>query len=670
MKKYFYFIFFLISLNLVLGNNYLNFTEDFNTAWFHHTRNATIVGPHALNYTTYSTGQLTNFSSITDHEWRYLQETDVSGTLESGWHPTYHNTNQSLTIGLGYTGSCANCEHGLGTIFEQPYSLLPDSNISFYCGSSTAGASMSLVFGNSDSRVILPYHNMLCTNDIVNGNPCCEDLHTLIGNNCTRTNSMYHVNLKLQDIIDYCPNNLTKYMFEDLTYMAFESTKNGGSAITNIDDIKIEFFNGSNSFPTYNVTLEDYYRCVLENETFPQEINLSWEVYDLEGDTIYYGYGYSGINSTATIDFGDIARIGPIEFPYMVNYKYDVADTNFYFSCDLSYEKNNEENHTNLVRTYDVYGEDSIGLELNGNCGGNKYGSFYYLPEIANAVYHSIELTSFDNDEALNISLFDPELDEYGIEINLAKTNNIYVLKVSEDGNNFYQVDNVTSSGDKIVFGFGNTVTDANNYHFRFWYNSGNDIPNTASLSNYSMTNNVQEFGHIEYKINDGDKIILDRSYTTLKKYDIDWTTDQPGELTFYKEGSSQIVFFVSDGAHYPDTYDQTVLNVKIDQREYCFDALEDTVTDNLIGNNFNNFIDFLNIRTEFRKLLYIAYVVLTLIFIVTIYKASHYVRIPLASFIASICCFAIAYLAREATAMISFIILMTLSFIGTVMQR
>lgn len=420
-----------------------------------------------------------------------------------------------------------------------------------------------------------------------------------------------------------------KYVFEPQDTSACAGTKDDTIFGREIN-ISFDYFGHLNNYlPTFNLTANETYICLNDTQNYPVSFQLNWNIYDAEGDTIYYSYDKNELNYSKTYNFD----LPLVDFKFWTSNKvtpnYKFVEDHFFFTCDLSGSLEYEENHTNLVNVKNVFDEDSYALALDGDCPGNARATLFYMEESANALSHFTYFMDFDNNEKINMTLFDETL-QHEFEFNINKTDNIYFIQAKDESGNFKDVLNVSTDKDMFRLIVSNSVGDNNNYFFAF----STFEPFTANYGNITIDKNFTTYKNIEYKVEPGSLIMIDEITSVVKNFDMEWTTAQPTSVTHYRPGTDQYVFFISDNYNYPTKYSKAYLWLKSEQKEYCYSTLtgfkEDM--DLIIGSDFLNYFKNLNIYDKGLKFIWIFWLFFLIFFIVTFAistKAFHFL-IPL----------------------------------------
>lgn len=436
------------------------------------------------------------------------------------------------------------------------------------------------------------------------------------------------------------------------------------------------FVNGSNVLPHFNVSVNTSYICVNKNDSFPVSIPLIWDVYDEEGDTIWYGEGQSNINETYFKDFTRSSLL----FGRMVFDPKPLEDLES--NCEFYAAETTSELYHKPVNTLDAVGDETYALDINGDCDNETRDINLIFERVGSAINFETEFLDFDSGESINISTFDDSLEKstYDFILELSRTGNLYeVDSLLSNGTRKYLF-NFTSPKDYFRLQFYNTVNRTTGYGFKVVYSSTGTSLDTTEYYSLNLDAADSVYKGVNFDIEQGDDIYVNYFYYTLKFYSADsWSTVQPSTITFNRPSWKEVVLFVSDDDHvtgndFPTEYDYETIFVMVEQKEYCIDSdslvdIRDTV-DDLIGNPFKNWFMRTDTYDKALKFVNFLFFALFIFFTVILYLSSKQVKILVPVLLSSLICLVFSillYTKQNLGNIIGFVILISLSYAGLI---
>lgn len=322
-----------------------------------------------------------------------------------------------------------------------------------------------------------------------------------------------------------------------------------------------------NLLPFFNVTFEDGI-CLPVNES-GMYVNLEWDVYDNESDTVYY------YNRTSTNEnFNDWVYFGWnngfIDIP-----SWEIKDN----LQEVGYCQINERFETNLSKNNIVYYPNLYTLALDSTCTGIKKGYLYRLPYILENLFYSTGFYGLQTTtESINFTLKDEMLKtvvSFKFDVinstNVTVTNNgvvlynkVYPTKLEFSLNNYNQ------AGSKTAL----LIAGASTY-----VNLTKESQNIVRYIEVTNANGV---------------VYQDKFYFSGNIVKPVWSTTQPSRMWFNGYGYFYPDFYVSDNLHLLTTtqnYSKKSYELYIPSCQYFMNSTDvsNATISNIFVNTFGN---------------------------------------------------------------------------------
>lgn len=642
----------LLLFFLVLPISYgFDFVEEFDTVCSGYNTDLT-------NFTT--TAVTTNWCASSNGIW-YFYDLDRGATTDGNTRLNFSQyylskgnavitDNTQLVVS---TDASSNDDFAVvGYEFSDVIEIRNDTLISYYGNTSNptdAGVyDVRILFttGDGDCKILYGY------DDFINSSICYGSLDykwysNLKGLNLSNGNQPANQEYNFSAI----PNK--KISGISRMYILFSTTMSANTAI--LDQFSIEdYYNGTNLLPYFNVSVDDPYRCILLNDTFPYIIELNWSTYDKESDTILYGTGIRNYQTQESIDFTTWDN----EFNIYLDYT-DLL--NFDASCGIFLVETTNESRHKAVQGYDEVNDPAYLLNLNGDCTNTDKTVTHIWKAPSISFNYDVGINDLDSGEELNISVLSSTLEkgDYEFIITLNRTNSDFDFDILLNNGSKYNLYNFTSTKSDFRFSMFNTVDNGDIYGFKFYYsNNGISLDTTTYVNDVQISNPLGEYKGTLYSIGSGDDVYLSSIYNNLFQYNITWSSTQPSNVTFYRPMYKEIRFYVSDDAHSTSEYNYESVFVSVVQEDYCYDPInvEDDIN-LIIGNSFKGYFDFIGQRDKAITFLYVFFVLLFVFFIVMTYLANHTISILIPLVLSSVISLIFAVLLNSGIQIISFII-------------
>lgn len=270
----------LLALFLLLLLSYTNaveelipFSETFGTDTFRSTACSNLGSP-VFNYTSYLTGD-TTVSSTWDNTWYCLMNGGAVNLLNTT--KAYDKT----VVGFAYTRNTA--KGGFGAVFSETYKIKNESILEFSCRD--WGLETYLVFGNNN-RVIGRF--------ALNSSTSAECSYVGLlseGEWCSYIDfscpfgSVKNVSTNFHNLFENGSVTMGEQNLSSITWLAVEVLPISPTDTISIDDLLINFYNGTNVLPYFNISANS---SCFDIEDGLATVNYSVTAFDEEGDTIYY----------------------------------------------------------------------------------------------------------------------------------------------------------------------------------------------------------------------------------------------------------------------------------------------------------------------------------------------------------------------------------------------
>lgn len=527
------------------AENEIIFSESFGTTNFSFSAgNMTLFSndgnAYGRNYTTYLNSN-SSFTSTWDNIFTggYARGGD---TLVSD----FDRIRELTPVGLHFGNSaCAtNCIIGVAYFPDIELKLKNDSVITLSCQDSTGG--LYLVFGNNNQRLVTYSIGKLSCAPVGMEDIYCKTINELY--NCSASH-LETYSARIDDIVSLGLGNEIENL-TGITWFAIESI--GGNGQNNyIDDISINFFNGSNEIPKFNVSLDNEIYCINLNESSTQiEVKYNISAFDPDGDTILYSTVTGFDLLSLFVDFNNNNCILGFfcssipDYGFVNNLVFASNET-----CRINEDNTDIEeidNNFNVLLFNDIY---SLQLE---DC-GKLDNTLYYktaFPQSTIQIETNLAFSSVNPVETFNFTLYDETLKRIYLKLNFRNADGITNVSL------------VNSSGTFLI-----TNTTSNPFGFTVSTFTGTALPNDFKLQ---VDDNPVFFEDLSLFDADSEDIFVSilgysiDNNTDLRIQNIDFqgfqviptfTSVKPTEeiMTVSNLGERAIIIYVTDNIHEPD---------------------------------------------------------------------------------------------------------------------
>lgn len=158
-----------------------------------------------------------------------------------------------------------------------------------------------------------------------------------------------------------------------------------------------------NSLPVFDVSFNNNQSACLYLNESNKEFPLSWAITDIENEKIYYGYSF-GVNNYTTFDeyYKTKCILG-------FCYPYPNENTRLKFlidsdKCNIT-GMNYDITQHNQILIKDLTNYDTVALAINGNCISSDKGVYYKFPVSFNVLALDMDILKLDIDKSFNVSL-------------------------------------------------------------------------------------------------------------------------------------------------------------------------------------------------------------------------------------------------------------------------
>lgn len=230
----------------------------------------------------------------------------------------------------------------------------------------------------------------------------------------------YKVRINFSDYFDL--TNISYTYFDSIGIIGHYTVlySLGVSGGINIDNVTLGNID-ENNLPLFNISINNNNQFCLNASETNKEIPISWEVYDLEGDGLYYGYSV-GINNYTTFEtyYNYKCIIGGLIcdfFPSENTPKKFLKNDNL---CNISVMDYNYNNH-NQIKGKDLTQDETIFIQINGNCNNLDKSLYYIFPFEFNVFSLDMDILDFDINESFNISLLSMDFNNKLFNLNFRR---------------------------------------------------------------------------------------------------------------------------------------------------------------------------------------------------------------------------------------------------------
>lgn len=646
MKEKFFLIFFLFFISSVNG-----FTETFGNSNFQFGRDSCLLNASEKNWAiNFNQAPILNLSF--DNEYRCMVSTVSTNVIDIHQQNVsgQYNTNGGLTALKTFLGG--DMHYGLMTKLDSPISLFDNTKISYFRAGTDSPNYLGLYDLNGKHIITL---SLSSSCSVSNPQRCC-DIYSAYNDSSYDT---FYMSQAFSNCTGLTPLNTT-----NIQYLLFESTNNGQAAPTtelNLDDVSITdyFTTDTNNLPLYNFSYET--NIIYLNESMlSTKFKFNLSTYDPEGDTIYYSTNQLGkTNYTQIRDFKK-QDCGFFTCSWVKDYN-DIKDV-------YRYPNNCPFNRTPLNN------EMTLSYELDQTGNTDFYEVVYYMTDLCDTLPQFILRAKDFNQVAFTI----------------------YEGSVLQEKYNVFLLDNIQNTLINLTIDNINTTTSELS-------NNGTPILNFTVNRPYYILLNFEEINTntFDYIISDGTTRITGTQNTSIpingkKPYEYgiellegnlginkvqewsivnpyDWTTVKPTEFVFYTLGLYNTKIYITDSYHKElneYNYITTMVNV-VDQQLFNGEKTQiQEDIDNLGKNEWNNYFDTLNLKTEANSFLVLLYFGLLIFFTITFYKKTNSLALPISNLLASLTCLGFSYMNNNIEALLSFLILSILSISVLILTR
>lgn len=388
------------------------------------------------------------------------------------------------------------------------------------------------------------------------------------------------------EIKNQCPSIPYSY-YQGIRTLELVSYKN-----YNLDDLAIyNLWNGSNSLPSANITYNDSDVC--RNNSESKDIPIQIDVYDPEGDTIYYGYFTAPYNQRKTYEEYNFEDTNFKDFTESDNFytndttQFAIAQVTFLMS-DLNFLINR------FIVPWSIAGNGILLTESGASWLYSLERKENYPTEIVFTTgftsttknvtgYYTYYSGTSELITNISVEFIDGNL---SIAVNDSNVfNHAYTLY--EGTLPDYENEIII---DTIFNGTGNTYKVS----IRNW---------TTLLYNHTYSYNFVDIGYFKYTSLDQDY----KSYTVLDNLNIfyynynftpAWTTTKPTAVTLNYWLNNEYNLYVSDSYHYPAEYNL------VQQNFYLVECKDYVGKIDLEDMDFNFLFKFKNIGKNLKQYL------------------------------------------------------------------
>lgn len=548
LKILFFFFLLLIPISNALTFN-LNVTDTINynysnaelyrfTGLVNAPDSQTAVVPNRtdLNYVTVNRNHITSFAVYTAGS-QYLQNRSNQSLHNGNSVIMFYNNTRSYDNGLHY--------------------------------STTNADDYVIVFDFLLDNYVYPYDISHITNTYDfwydNGKAVYYGYHTLVDD--TIVNNVSRTSHNLSGTTPF--NRVVFYMYSNT----------GGSASTIEFMLKnIVFSNmyyNSTNFPevnfTFNRTRECYNHTLGYAEFYPEI-----EVYDPEGDTIYYSVGDNLYGDYALVwDFEKTQKFlgitikdrdySPLDYVMNVTNECGTRDVLPYHENFLNIVSNDNVEYFDLLAQFNV----GYALELRNNCAGSIKKLRFGVPYLLDKWYLDTSIYDLSNGENLTINILDSQLKEiFNITIVANATHYTWWNNGTQKYSSQYDEEFLTLS-------VTSRVSD-DNYKIELLSVYG-DTDNSITLDGYTSAHPNRMF-YIEYDYTDLTEARLGSIGLGGQKYSPEWTTSVPTSADFriyQPDTGDYYTLYVTDEIHINTSYWKDEVYLYADGSDDCFGVRE-----------------------------------------------------------------------------------------------
>lgn len=376
-------------------------------------------------------------------------------------------------------------------------------------------------------------------------------LHTIdyaLGDNTTwsvntQQDQTQNKSFKLNDLIRDSNYPVTTANFTNVRMVSIQSSVdslsfNGGDQwFSYIDDLYVEIFNGTNELPYFNVTFNN--TCINDSIAI---IEFDWNIFDTEGDTIYYGWDVNNvIDELQIITYGTTIKTDDT----FLSYTLLESDCTFY---DGVLPKSDE--HT-IINS--LFGPATF--RISPNCGQNGTYTQRLKYALENPTYSTIITGNWANGTYIEYLFRDID---YNIIRNLTIQHNSTNHSVFLDG---------SSKGGTGKFLFMNITIDNEDLIVNGVEMSSSSLQNLSYVSVRSS-----EFLNV-YSYSYADEL------TTYNFY-----TKPITKTVLYSTGPIELFFALTDEPHLSTSYRFKKYSRYIDECKYDFSYADSASEFNLLA--------------------------------------------------------------------------------------